>query len=123
MAGGTIRLLPKRVNTESLFFIFFCQRRQFAAISLFFRHDWPIPGQSRRHKGEILSRDVDRILHLRRKPQVASIERSARNLLTSHIFSKPTALPSLRIRRRTRRLGKRNAAMIPASMLPTAVAD
>jgi hypothetical protein len=48
MAGGTIRLLPKRVNTESLFFIFFGQRRRFAAISLFFRQDWPIPGLTRR---------------------------------------------------------------------------
>ena len=27
MAGGTIRLLPKRVNTESLLFTFFWRRR------------------------------------------------------------------------------------------------
>src|SRR3984885_14370957 len=29
MAGGTIRLLTKRVNTESLLFRFFCRRRRF----------------------------------------------------------------------------------------------
>jgi hypothetical protein len=34
LAGGTIRLLPKRVNTESLLFIFFCQTYGFAPRAL-----------------------------------------------------------------------------------------
>jgi hypothetical protein len=41
MAGGTIELLPKRVNTESLFFIFFCTWRRFAANWRIFRRKLP----------------------------------------------------------------------------------